>query len=173
MIQIRQAHSCDTQAVLDLYRDLCANQAKSAWTPKWVYGLHPSAAMLEDHIENGELFVAQDQAGLQGAMALVSAGDTLQLHLLGLRPACRRTGLSGRMMAFMEEEAARRGLRCLGLDVIAGNLPAEKLYRRHGFVMTGQAHDLSEGGEPLHFHLYEKFIENVVKENESGKPNLD
>lgn len=158
MTLIRQAELCDLPAVLQLYRQLCDQQAQDTWTPLWEFGLHPSEEMLEGYVRNGELWLAEADGEVAGAMVLTEEEGSLGLHLLGILKSFRRTGLSGKMMDHMEQEARSRGIGRLCLDVIAGNLPAEQLYIRRGFSCIGTSEDVTEKGTPLHFHLYEKFM---------------
>ena len=155
---IRKAEMTDLHQDLDLYRLLCDQQAGDPYTPEWVFGLHPDEEMLADHVRRQELWIAENGQQLQAAMALVPEGGSrreLGLHLLGIIKSARGSGLAQRMMDIMEEEARKGGYQAQVLDVIPGNLPAEKLYRRNGFGMADRF-SIEEGGRILRFHLYRK-----------------
>lgn len=158
METIEPACRQDLPEVERLYRQLCDEQAGDPYTPMWEYGLHPDTEMLERHIENGELWIARVDGMAAGAMALVPEGgnrEDLGLHLLGITRQFRGTGLSQRMLDVMDRETRTGGYRTQVLDVIAGNIRAERLYRRRGFEMTGRS-SLQEGDRLLRFHLYRR-----------------
>lgn len=155
---IEKACIQDLPELESLYRLLCDQQKGDPFTPMWVYGLHPDTPMLKRHIEKGELWIARVNGKPAAAMALVPEGENRQdlgLHLLGVTREFRGTGLSRRMMDVMDRETGNGGYKAQVLDVIAGNIRAEKLYLRRGFEMTGRS-TLQEGGRLLHFHLYRK-----------------
>ena len=55
---------------------------------------------------------------------------------LYVRPAARRRGVGGALVAAVRRACAERGLRALLVEVGAGNDAALRLYRRYGFVGT-------------------------------------
>ena len=60
------------------------------------------------------------------------SADTLELVYLGLVPAARGRGLADLMVRQALSETARYGLTRLSLAVDEGNIPALRLYYRHG-----------------------------------------
>lgn len=68
--------------------------------------------------------------------------DTAVISLLAVAPHVRGQGVGGALLCGAENEARKRGLRVLVLDVIENN-PARRLYERHGFRVT-RTHRLSD-----------------------------
>ena len=56
------------------------------------------------------------------------------IHMLGVHSDFAGKGLARKMVRFAVEEAKNRGMKAIRLDVLEGNLPAEKLYVSEGFV---------------------------------------
>jgi ribosomal protein S18 acetylase RimI-like enzyme len=61
---------------------------------------------------------------------------------MGVHRAARRCGLGASMVATAVGWAREQGLEWVDLEVLAGNAPARALYRRCGFVQTGEIPDL-------------------------------
>lgn len=57
----------------------------------------------------------------------------VNIHDFAVLPAYRGQGVAQGLMAFVEDEARRRGACKLTLEVLQGNTPAQALYARCGF----------------------------------------
>ncbi len=60
--------------------------------------------------------------------------DEGHLTTLGVDPGHRRQGIGDRLVAHFVSKSLRRGCRRLTLEVREGNLGAQRLYRRWGFL---------------------------------------
>ncbi len=62
-----------------------------------------------------------------------------EAHLLNLTvaPACQRFGFGWRMLEAMAENARGYGARTMLLEVRPGNVGAQQMYERYGFVRIG------------------------------------
>jgi ribosomal protein S18 acetylase RimI-like enzyme len=69
------------------------------------------------------------------------------LHSLWVSPQVRGQGLGNRLVAAVEEWAVRQGATSIRLEVVPGNAPAVALYRRHGYVDTGDRSEPLAGGD--------------------------
>jgi ribosomal protein S18 acetylase RimI-like enzyme len=58
----------------------------------------------------------------------------VNIHDFAVLPAYRGKGVAQGLMAFVEDEARRRGACKITLEVLQGNLPAQALYARAGFA---------------------------------------
>lgn len=68
-----------------------------------------------------------------------SQGRSLWIYDIRVDEACRGRGYGRQAMLFAEEEARRRGLRRVALNVFGGNEPARNLYRSLGYVENAVA----------------------------------
>jgi ribosomal protein S18 acetylase RimI-like enzyme len=88
----------------------------------------------------GEVWVLWDGAIVAGYVVL-TFGFSFEYHgrdafvdELYIEAAYRRQGLGRRAIEFIERRARERGVNAIHLEVDEGNLAAEELYRRAGYV---------------------------------------
>jgi ribosomal protein S18 acetylase RimI-like enzyme len=82
-----------------------------------------------------------------GVVRGVPQGDgTSELHSMWVSPEIRGQGVGDRLMTAVEEWAVRNGSTALTLAVFPGNDAAVALYRRHGYVDTGEPGGLLRDG---------------------------
>jgi GNAT superfamily N-acetyltransferase len=80
--------------------------------------------------QNGEA------AGLLNAFegfSTFAAAPLLNIHDVYVRPMLRGNGIARAMFAHAERVARQRGCCKMTLEVLSGNLPAQRLYRAQGF----------------------------------------
>jgi [ribosomal protein S18]-alanine N-acetyltransferase len=75
---------------------------------------------------------------LVGYVVALVMGDEGEIADLAVAPAARRMGVGSALLARMEEEVARCGVRALYLEVRESNLAALGLYRAHEFESVGR-----------------------------------
>ena len=82
-------------------------------------------------------------------------GEFLIIHVLAVDPDKGQRGIGGFMVERCIDIARRGGYKAIRLDVVPGNIPAEKLYAKYGFTYAGRK-DLLKNIDfiPL-FDLYE------------------
>jgi RimJ/RimL family protein N-acetyltransferase len=61
---------------------------------------------------------------------------------MGVQRAARRSGLGTQLVETARAWARTQGLEWIDLEVLSGNTPARRLYRKCGFVQTGEIPDL-------------------------------
>lgn len=98
------------------------------------------AAQFADSFAAGhQLLGVRDTAGaLLGFAVWSQVLDEAELLDIGVAPAVRRQGLGARLLAEVVAAARAAGAARLMLEVRAGNLPAQALYQRAGFVFSGR-----------------------------------
>lgn len=121
---------------------------------------------LQKSLENGELWVGEYDDGYAAAMIVnhkcneeyksvewsVSAEENefLVVHALCVLTTLQGKGIAGAMVKKVIEIAENANQKAIRLDVLEGNLPAEKLYLKHGFryVDSVQMFSRTRGGRP-------------------------
>lgn len=73
-----------------------------------------------------------------GFVAARLNADELHVNNIGVRPGVRRSGVGSALLGAALEAGFRRGARTAVLEVRAANGPAQALYRRFGFAVTGR-----------------------------------
>lgn len=95
----------------------------------------PEAIMLVARGRMPEVLNGREVAGYVAARL---GADELHVNNIGVRFEARRLGLGGVLLGLALDLAARGGARSAVLEVRAGNLPAQALYRRLGFAVVGE-----------------------------------
>ena len=118
-MNIRRAVYADCAALAAL--DAVCNP--SAWTQRQF-----ESALVSP---SEQVFLAEKDGRLAAFIVWQNLPDESELHLIATAPAQRRQGIATALLAQMFQAA---GLRRVFLEVRAGNLAAQALYRRHGFA---------------------------------------
>jgi len=84
---------------------------------------------------------APEAFGLVGSFTRADRGATVHLVSMWVSPAYRGTGVAGLLLDTFVADARLDGRRTVELTVVETNEPARKLYRRHGFVETGETRE--------------------------------
>ena len=170
-IQIRPAGPGEGERVLRFYDALICAMEGSEYSPRWQSGIYPEDDMLLSAVERGEMYLALREERLVGAMVLnrsfhegyadvpwpsgAKPEQAMCIHLLCVWPECFRQGIGRRLVEAAAETARRQGARVLRLDVLEGNLPAERLYRSCGFAFAAHRELFYEDTGRMGFDLYE------------------
>jgi GNAT superfamily N-acetyltransferase len=90
-------------------------------------------------------FVALAEGRPVGTVGARSEGESeTELVSMWVEPGWRHSGVGGRLVAAVIEEARARGSVSVVLWVSRGNEPAERLFAQHGFVRTGRTQAIDE-----------------------------
>ena len=145
----RAASERDLAEAWRFYEQVCAAQTESRYGPGWHFGIYPALEDIEDHTRRGELMLYLADGRIAGAAVLTERDDPMYasvlwptaaapeavsvVHLLAVHPDFRGRGLAGALLDELIRLARDKGKRCVRLDVVLGNLPAERLYLGRGF----------------------------------------
>jgi ribosomal-protein-alanine N-acetyltransferase len=83
-------------------------------------------------------WVLEREGRLLGYASVWVRGDELKINNLVVDPAHRRSGLADLLLPALLSEGLKRGCERVVLEVRPSNLPARKLYEKHGFAVTGR-----------------------------------
>lgn len=145
--QIRVAQLADLDGVVDLYHTVCEHQSQDQYGADWTWGEYPSIDGLRKFIQQSTVVIGikDNQIVAGGVMTtgeeypdvdwpIKAANREIGVfHLITVHPAYRRTGISRQLINGLLNVAKQEGKKVIHLDVLAGNLPSEKLYLRAGF----------------------------------------
>ena len=112
---------------------------------------YPNAAVFEQDIERGQLWVAEIETSIAG-FAAVTMDQTpeyaqvgwnieepaIVVHRLAVDPEFRGAGVAIALMRKAEEVAAERGLPVVRVDTSTENKAAQMLFSRLGYVAAGE-----------------------------------
>ena len=170
-MNIRQAVPGDLPAISALYDEIIDLFQSQTGTTAWRRGVYPTEADFQRAIREGTLYVGELDGNLAAGM-IVSQGtdktygeppwrvdapdeETAVIHTLGVSPAFSGRGLALRMIEGAAALAREKGWKALRLDVLEDNVPAQRLYRRAGFVYIETKQIWYESTGLANFLLYE------------------
>lgn len=84
-------------------------------------------------LDTRHYLVALDGGEIAGYAGLCAYPDEAYVQTLAVAPDRQGQGLGARLLTALLAEAARRRKTTVSLEVRADNLPAQRLYERHGF----------------------------------------
>jgi ribosomal protein S18 acetylase RimI-like enzyme len=141
----------------------------------WVYGKHPSDAMLSSYIENGELYLLKDDDDVAGVVVVVMSqgkdyeainweqdlanDEVATIHLLGIRPSYQGKGIGRTMVKEIIKLAKKAGKKSLRLDTLKCNVPSQSLYESEGFSYRGTQNLYAPNTGWIDFLFYELSLE--------------
>lgn len=164
---------CDKEqyeAITELYHQVTAYLQAHTNYPLWD-SAHPSDKGVADAIEQGTQYACVYNGEIRGAVVLsedpegdydnaswsaeLRKGEYLVIHVLAVHPDFAGRGLGSFMVDRCISIAKEKGYKALRLDVVPGNIPAERLYKNKGFVYAGTQDIRREAVDIPLFDLYE------------------
>lgn len=138
---------------------------------RWIYGKHPTDAMIQSYIDRQEMYLFMDGQNIAGMIAVtmyqseayheirwsqnLEDDELACLHILAVTPAYQGKGVSKKMMAEIISMVKENGKKAIRLDVLASNIPARRMYERLGFVYRGKQNLFAENTGWTDFLFYE------------------
>lgn len=154
-VEIRLAKIEELDLIYGFYKEICTALENEKYTPLWQMDNYPSVEDLRNHINNNDLYVAITDNKIIGAMAVTNHKDYSSLHLLTVHPRYRKHHLAENLVEKLFQIAKERKNKKIILDVVKGNLPAEKLYTKFNFKFSGEKCEFIERIGKVSFNAYE------------------
>ena len=132
---------------------------------------HPSDESIKEAIKRKEQYICVEDGEIIGALVLsedpdgdydagnwsrdLKEGEYLSVHVLAVSADCYQKGVGSFMVGESIAIARAKGYRAVRLDIVPTNTPAERLYKKKGFIYAGTV-DLNRPTAPIPlFDLYE------------------
>lgn len=148
-VDIHLAEENDFTAVRNFYWSLIERMENAEFHPGWQKGIYPTDDFLTESIKNKELYIGYLNGEIASCMVVnhkyndgynlvdwsVDADDSelLVIHALGVDPELSGRGIAKQMVKFVIDFAKERNLKTIRLDILGGNIPAERVYTKMGF----------------------------------------
>lgn len=172
---IRKASVTDLDAISTLYEALCDYLEAHTNYPGWIKGIYPTREDAEKGLREEALYVAEMDGKIAGTFMLwhepeegYRAGHWLTpddyahiyvIYTLAVHPDFLHHGIADKIFRFIECLAGKEGCISIRLDVVKGNVPAERLYQKFGYQCIGTVSlGYEDFGLPW-FNLYEKVLD--------------
>ena len=168
---IKKAVSDEYDSVRHFYHSLIDALEGTRYHPKWQKDIYPSQADLESAIAAGELYIGRVENRIAAAMVLnqkcnpeyddvrwlleLDRSEFMVIHMLGVHYDFAGRGLAKEMVRFAAATAKAAGMKAIRLDVLKGNVPAERLYPGMGFGYVDTIQLFYEDTGRVDFLLYE------------------
>lgn len=148
-LEIRVAVEMDYENIRNLYYDITDALENAKYSPGWERDIYPTQEFLIDSIKKQELYLGEIDGKIVTSMVVnheynegykevkwsVDAMDSelLVIHALGVLPDYSGRGIAKQMVLAVIKMARQNHMKTVRLDVLEGNLPAEKAYTKIGF----------------------------------------
>jgi len=148
-MDIRIARTDELDSIMEFYYEVMDNMPQTVYFD-WKRGGYPRIERTKVSLENGEIYVGEEDGkiicsavlnhryndGYDEAPWQIEAGEeeTLMVHTLAVLPSYHGKGISKMLVEEIKNIARQKGLKAVRLDLIVGNIAAQKLYERSGFT---------------------------------------
>lgn len=156
--KITFAQEEELSEIYDFYREVCAELKHARYTPRWQIDLYPGREDIKKFILKREMIIGRSKDRILSVMALADHDHYTSLHLFAVHPQYRGKHISEEMMQAMYRMVEKRNHKIIRLDVIQGNLPAERLYQKFGFRKVGNRTEYFDFCGELVFSVYESVL---------------
>ena len=150
---IRKAVPDDLNAVMQLYDELMDAKEAGIIPVIWRRGVYPSRETALEALAREDLYVMEKDGRIIGSAVINQLQDDVYagapwghkvpdnqvcvLHTLMISPAEFGKGHAREFLAFYEQYAMEHGCPELRIDTNDRNLPAQAMYRKHGYRKIG------------------------------------
>ena len=162
------------QEVRAFYHSLIDALEGSPYHPMWQKDIYPAPAELQSALDEQSLYFGRTGDRIAAAMVLnqkcndayravswqtdIRQEDCMVIHMLGVHSAFAGKGCAKEMVRYAIDFARSAGLKAVRLDVLKGNIPAERLYENLGFVYADTVPMFYEDTGRTEFKLYEYIL---------------
>ena len=141
---------------------------------RWIYGQHPKDEMIQDYMDNREMYALMNGNEIAGMVAVVMHQDdnyktvpwqvdlrndeVATIHILAICPEYQGRSLGIQLINQIEKLSKNNGKKAVRLDVLKSNIPAQKMYERAGYSLRGEQKLYAENTGITDFLFYEKIF---------------
>lgn len=174
MLRIRVANDEDYSHIRDFYYSLIDAMEDAEYKPGWERDIYPTQEFLIKSINNNELYIAETDGNVVACMVVnheyndgyktikwaVDAEDSelFVIHALGVHPMYSGKGIAKQMVRKVIDIACENKIKTIRLDVLGGNIPAERTYTKMGFVYCDTIKMFYEDTGWTDYKLYEYIV---------------
>lgn len=171
MFVIRLAASNEFNKVRQFYHSLTEKMQYSKYSPGWKKDIYPEPEFLRKSINKKEFYVGELDGDLAAVMVInhdsnegyqkvqwptaAEKQEIYVVHALGVHPDFSGKGLAKAMIKKVFSLGRSSGIKVVRLDVLEGNIPAEKLYVGIGFQYIDTIQMYYEDTGWTNYQLYE------------------
>lgn len=168
---VRKANVAEFDEIRAFYHKMTDWLDTVPYGPGWKKDIYPAPDAIMSALKQGELWVCEADGKYAASMIVNSENneeyslvewpcdakgdEVFVIHALGVMPEYHGKGVSGKMVQHAISLAKAENKKAMRLDVLAGNLPAERLYPKHGFELIATIEMFYEDTGLTLYKLYE------------------
>ena len=168
---IRKAEKSEYQTVRAFYHSLIDALEGTKYHPKWEKDLYPSQQDLRTALDEQTFYIGSEGDRIAAAMVVnqkcndeyddaawtrpLTRDEFYVIHMLGVHRDFAGKGYAREMVRHAIGLAEAAGMKAVRLDVLTGNVPAERLYEGMGFRHVDTLKLFYEDTGRVDFKLYE------------------
>lgn len=173
-MKLQKASVEEFEKIRNFYWDLIDRTKDRSDTVGWKKGIYPSDGFLKESIENGELYIIGSEGGIQASVILNNLWNEgyngldwgidcprekiLVPHALAVNPDVQGKGVGEKVVRNIIEIAKASGIKTVRLDILKGNIAAERLYKKTGFSFVQSKTMFYEDTGWTEFFMYELIL---------------
>ncbi len=169
---IKNAKTEDFERVYQFYLDVIEDMQTAEYRPGWQKDVYPTSDSIRGAIENGTLYYGDEDGEVIASFIInncheeaydqckgwqidAKPEEITTIHTLAVSMKHQGKGMAGQLVTFAQEKARSEGQKAIRIDVLKGNVPAERLYPRYGFKHMDTVKIFYEDTGLADFLLYE------------------
>ncbi len=168
---MRQCEIADLPRILDFYQLVCEETADMPQYGRWIYGLHPTEAMIEGYVTQGMMYCVENGQEIIAAVAVtpfqteeyhgadwqvaLEDDEVAVVHILAVNPRMQKRGFARSIMMEVIDSAKDKGFKAVRLDALDCNVPAHRLYESLGFQKRDVCNWHASNTGWIDFYLFE------------------
>ena len=150
----RLATENDLNEIEKIFDAILEKEAATVSYSNWIKGKYPTRAHAEKALQEGTLYVGEEDGRLFGCANLnhvqleeyvkipweyqADGNEVFVIHMLCIHPDAAGQGKGRKFIAYAEELAREKGCKVVRIDTYEGNTPAANLYQSLGYRIAGK-----------------------------------
>ena len=168
---IRKAQQTEYQKVRAFYHSAIEAMAGSPYHPMWQKDIYPAPEELRTAVDEQTLYIGLSDDRIAAAMVVnrknnseykdakwprhLQPDEYMVIHMLCVHSDYAGRGYAKELVKYAIDLARAEGMKAIRLDVLKGNIPAERLYEGMGFCCADTIKLFYEDTGRVDFIMYE------------------
>lgn len=174
MINLRKAETGEAKEILIFYQNVIDSIKDSEFKPKWSE-YYPNLEYIQTSIEKHELYISSKDNEIIASVVLnnefdpnyenidwtidAESDEVTVIHTFAIASKFAEKGIGRETFNQIKDNAIKNNRRSIRIDIIDGNIGAQKVFERFGFEHIDTVEIYHEAVGLEKFHLYEYVLE--------------
>lgn len=170
MVKLKNAEIDESERILKFYREIITSIEDSDFKPKWSER-YPNLEFIEESIEKGEMYISSEGSSIVASVVLNNRFDPeyegidwavnakpqeiIIIHTFAVNSDFAGRGIGKEIFNQIKENAIANDKRTIRLDIIDGNIGAQRVFEKFGFEYVDTVEIFHDAVGLEKFHLYE------------------